>query len=177
MDGWVLYMKRRSIAILSVLLLMVLEACGTSGQEIKENITITSDDLKDGIWDEVITNTAYGRDQSPQLSWNTIEGAGCYAVIMIDPDGNNWLHWMETDIRENEIQQGYSSPEKYIGPYPPSGTHHYHVYVYALKEPVSITSAKFDHGGNDIGTIEKELSQGGNCLGYGMTEGTYTSGN
>ena len=178
-------MNRRSAVIIIPSLLMLLYACGASASTQKEtteesdmneqNITITSADLKDGTWDEAITNTAYGENLSPQLSWNAIDEAGCYAIIMIDPDGNNWLHWMETDVKSNEIPRGYSSKAKYVGPYPPSGTHHYKVCVYALKEPGNAPSANFDRGGNDISTIEKELTQGGNCLGYGMIEGTYTA--
>ena len=94
---------------------------------------------------------------------------------MIDPDGNNWLHWIETDIKQNDIPTGYSSNDKYIGPYPPEGTHHYIVYVYALKEPRNVTSARFDQGSNNIYLIQDELMEDENCLGYGMIEGTYTA--
>ena len=94
---------------------------------------------------------------------------------MIDPDGNNWLHWIEINIRQNDIPTGYSSNDKYIGPYPPAGTHHYIVYVYALKEPRNVTSARLDRGSNDIDLIMDELMEGENCLGYGIIEGTYTA--
>ena len=111
----------------------MLTGCGREERKADDqNIVITSADLKDGEWNDVITHTAFGENKSPQLSWNAVDGAGCYAIIMIDPDGNNWLHWIETDIRQNDIPTGYSSNDKYIGPYPPAGTHHYIVYVYAL---------------------------------------------
>ena len=111
----------------------MLNGCGREERKADDqNIVITSADLKDGEWNDVITHTAFGENKSPQLSWNAVDGAGCYAIIMIDPDGNNWLHWIETDIRQNDIPTGYSSNGKYIGPYPPAGTHHYIVYVYAL---------------------------------------------
>ena len=168
---------------------VLLTACGTSGNIDAEKtsgsdgeeqiISISSTDLKDGIWSDIITNTAYGENKSPQLSWNAVNGAGCYAIIMIDPDGHNWLHWIEKDVTDNEIPQGYSSADKYIGPYPPAGTHHYKIYVYALKESRDISSAKFDGSGNDINRIADELSKSdsgeNNCLGWGMIEGTYTA--
>lgn len=162
--------------ILFLLCTLLLTGCGGEEQLADDqNIVISSADLKDGEWNEVITNTDFGGNKSPQLSWNAIDGAGCYAIIMIDPDGNNWLHWIETDIRQNDIPTGYSSSDKYIGPYPPGGTHHYIIYVYALKEPRNVTSARFDQGSNNIDLIQDELMEGENCLGYGMIEGTYTA--
>ena len=171
--------------MLFLFLVFVMTACGRSENRdiertevagmCEDNIIISSTDLNGGVWNETITNTEYGENKSPQLSWNKIKDAGCYAIIMIDPDGNNWLHWIETDIKENDISSGYSSNDRYIGPYPPAGTHHYIVYVYALKEPRDITSAKLDRGSNDINSIQEELSKDGNCLGYGMIDGTYTA--
>ena len=168
--------QRMNKYITFLLCVLLLTGCAREEQIVDDqNIVITSADLKDGEWNEVITNTAFGENKSPQLSWNAVDGAGCYAIIMIDPDGNNWLHWIEINIRQNDIPTGYSSNDKYIGPYPPAGTHHYIVYVYALKEPRNVTSARLDRGSNDIEIIQDELMEGGNCLGYGMTEGTYTA--
>ncbi len=112
----------------------MLVACGSSEKTVAttkmdgQNLTVTSENLNNGKWDEIISNTRLGENLSPQLSWSSVNGAGCYAVIMIDPDGNNWLHWIETDITDNELPQGFSSEDKYVGPYPPSGTHRYQVY-------------------------------------------------
>lgn len=147
-----------------------------TGGEDQYNIEVTSDNLKDGVWDDIITNTEYGDNLSPELKWDKVEGAECYAVIMTDPDGNNWLHWLETDISSNEINTGYTTDKnKYIGPYPPNGTHHYRVYVLALKERKEAAGAKFNSGGNDITKIIEELSENDNCLGTGYLEGTYTA--
>lgn len=168
--------QRMNKYITFLLCVLLLTGCAREEQIVDDqNIVITSADLKDGEWNEVITNTAFGENKSPQLSWNAVDGAGCYAIIMIDPDGNNWLHWIEINIRQNDIPTGYSSNDKYIGPYPPAGTHHYIVYVYALKEPRNVTSARLDRGSNDIDLIMDELMEGENCLGYGIIEGTYTA--
>ena len=168
--------QRMNKYITFLLCVLLLTGCAREEQIVDDqNIVITSADLKDREWNEVITNTAFGENKSPQLSWNAVDGAGCYAIIMIDPDGNNWLHWIEINIRQNDIPTGYSSNDKYIGPYPPAGTHHYIVYVYALKEPRNVTSARLDRGSNDIDLIMDELMEGENCLGYGIIEGTYTA--
>ncbi len=168
--------QRMNKYITFLLCVLLLTGCAREEQIVDDqNIVITSADLKDGEWNEVITNTAFGENKSPQLSWNAVDGAGCYAIIMIDPDGNNWLHWIEINIRQNDIPTGYSSNDKYIGPYPPAGTHRYIVYVYALKEPRNVTSARLDRGSNDIDLIMDELMEGENCLGYGIIEGTYTA--
>ena len=165
-------------------MILMLTACAASEEQedtdmSAQNITITSSDLKDGVWNEEITNTSYGSNASPQLSWNEVDGASCYAVVMVDPDGFNWLHWIETDVELTDLPQGFSAEDKYVGPYPPFGTHHYKVYVYALKEARSVPSAKFNRGGNDISIIAEELSKSdsgeSNCLGWGMLDGTYTA--
>jgi phosphatidylethanolamine-binding protein (PEBP) family uncharacterized protein len=140
---------------------------------------VTSNNLKAGKWDTVITNTTQGKNESPQLQWRAVEKATNYTVIMVDPDGNNWLHWTAiTD--KTSLEQGEYIGEKagYVGPYPPSGTHHYIVYVFALKEtPLSLTE-KIDSAGADMETIAKELNSGGtsenNILAVGKIEGTYS---
>jgi phosphatidylethanolamine-binding protein (PEBP) family uncharacterized protein len=112
------------------------------------------------------------------LQWKAVEGATTYAVIMVDPDGNNWLHWTAATDKTC-LEQGEYTGEKagYVGPYPPSGTHHYIVYVFALKETPSSLTEKIDSAGADIETIAKELNSGqiseNNILAVGKIEGTY----
>ena len=45
---------------------------------------LSSEDLHDGVWDPDISNTSKGSNRSPQLKWEAVDGAGCYAVFMID---------------------------------------------------------------------------------------------
>lgn len=78
------------------------------------------------------------------------------AIIMIDPDGGDWVHWlvanipvceMTCEIPENasidwpeEIKQGKNDfgTVGYGGPTPPSGVHRYVITVYALSETLDL---------------------------------------
>ena len=44
----------------------------------KASMIVTSDDLENGVWDVSITNTSQGQNQSPQLSFDKVEGASYY---------------------------------------------------------------------------------------------------
>ncbi len=143
--------------------------------------TITSEDLHDGVWDSVITNTENGSNVSPQLSWEPVEGAECYVVYMIDTMAANWVHWMSNNVTETELPQGWAPAEEYVGPYPPDGTHTYEIYVVALQQPVEQLNGKLDT--RNQGVIEDIVGMDvlpdgttGNLLGYGHIVGTYTHG-
>lgn len=143
--------------------------------------TITSEDLHDGVWDSVITNTENGSNVSPQLSWEPVEGAECYVVYMIDTMAANWVHWMSNNVTETELPQGWAPAEEYVGPYPPDGTHTYEIYVVALQQPVEQLNGKLDT--RNQGVIEDIVAMDvlpdgttGNLLGYGHIVGTYTHG-
>lgn len=132
-------MKRLIIAALCFMFIS-LSACGKqtdvqSGEVITSaekavsdglpQFDISSDDLHDGVWDTVITNTDYGKNVSPQLSWEPVEGAKSYVIYMVDTSAGNWLHWRAGNITETTLEQGSATECEYIGPYPPSGTHNY----------------------------------------------------
>ena len=98
---------------------------------------VTSNSLIDGYWDEITANTVAGQNLSPDLSWEPVEGASCYAVYMVDLNTHYFLHWVQGDITVTSLPQGYAGSKYYIGMYPPAGsTHVYNVYVIALKNPV-----------------------------------------
>lgn len=73
------------------------------------------------------------------------------ALIMDDPDAPNgtfdhWLMWdipVRENIEENSMPgiQGKNSKgeNKYTGPCPPSGTHHYHFRIYALGTKLNLS--------------------------------------
>lgn len=150
-----------------------------SKKEVKvevPEIKISSQNLNNGVWDTIITNTIYGQNFSPALSFDEVDGAKCYAIYMIDPDGGNWLHW-RTIVNENALALG-ADRVNYVGPYPPSGTHTYTVYVFALKNNADISALPgvLDASGADIEKIKKGLEENCGIITSGTLSGTYTSG-
>ena len=146
------------------------------------SFTVTSDDLHDGVWDAVITHSD-GRDLSPQLSWEPVEGATAYGILMVDPDGGDWLHWKTGLVATAGVPQGYALPETYIGPYPPEGTSHtYTVYVAALRRPDPNVMGTLDWSNVDSNiSVETMLSsmdvtengRTGNVIAIGTLSGQY----
>ena len=64
---------------------------------------VTSEDLVDGAWAQIVSYTEEGENMSPQLSWEPVEGATVYCVYMIDLSSWNWMHWKSNDIYETEL--------------------------------------------------------------------------
>jgi hypothetical protein len=91
-----------------------------------------------------------GQNVSPPLEISAIpKEAKSLVLIMHDPDAmGDFVHWVCYDIaphqniEEGEIcgRQGINSLGElgYMGPCPPSGTHHYHFKVYALNTQLNL---------------------------------------
>ena len=144
-----------------------------------ETFNSSSSNLKDGVWDVKITNTASGENLSPELNWDEVEGASEYVVIMID---GAWLHMdvftTKTSLEEGEIERG-DRGNQYVGPYPPSGTHTYSIFIFALKNEKGKVNLAFDAGGNSIDKIYSGLDidkdgNSGNVIAYSRLDGNYT---
>ncbi len=140
---------------------------------------VTSKNLNGGVWDDVISNTSRGSNSSPELSWAAVDGASCYAIYMIDTSAGNWMHWKSANVTAAELKTGWAKRSEYVGPYPPSGTHRYEIYIFALKDKVSSMSGNFDDENAGIETLAKSLdktSEGevGNIISYGHISGTFT---
>lgn len=144
-----------------------------------KSFKVTSDDLNDYVWDDSITNTKFGKNKSPDLKWESVEGATQYLVLMIDSD---WLHMdvftTETTIAEGTIGRGEKG-KQYVGPYPPFGTHTYSVFVFALKGDPKSLPFTFDSGGNYLKEIYQAIDTDksgntGNVIAYGRLDGNYT---
>lgn len=104
--------------------------------------------------------TCEGNDISPELSWkNAPSGVKTFALIVHDPDAprsGGFTHWVAYNIPANvtEIPQDLPKSEKlpnggiqgkndsgklgYMGPCPPSGTHRYYFYLYALDTELNL---------------------------------------
>lgn len=145
------------------------------------SFSVTSSNVTNGVWDTKITNTEKGENLSPELAWDSVEGATLYAVFMID---GAWLH-MDVYTSETSLEEGSIDDRErfrqYIGPYPPSGTHTYSVFVFALANEPGKVPFMFNAGGNSIDQIYQKLDADvdgntGNVLAYGRLDGNYTYG-
>lgn len=131
--------------------------------------------------------TCDGIDVSPPLEWTSVpEGTKSFALICDDPDAptrGTWIHWvifnMPADTRElpenippqktlaNGAKQGINDFRKigYGGPCPPSGTHRYYFYLYALDTEIKLEG----------GAIKEQLLKAmkGHILAEGQLMGKY----
>lgn len=145
-----------------------------------DTFEVTSEDLIDGVWSDVISKDC-GDNVSPQLSWEAVDGAELYIIYMVDPDAGFWIHWKSDGITETELSQGWAESVDYEGPYPPSGsTHHYDIYVVALKAPVDHLSGSVDSANPNFvnfltGVDTDAEGNTGNIVSYGRISGTFTS--
>lgn len=140
---------------------------------------ITSKNLNDGVWDDSISNTNDGENKSPDLSWESVDGATNYVAYMIDTSAGNWIHLKVSDINTTSIEEGSLSSSKYVGPYPPSGTHDYVVYVFAMKSTPIRVRGVLDCSNQSLEKIFASLDvtesgETGNVISYGVLSGTYT---
>ena len=140
-------------------------------------IEVTSEDAVVGAW-----NVDIGLKEgnlSPELTWEAVDGAGCYAVFMIDVSTNTWLMWYVIVDTTHFDKGRYTDSSEYVGPYPP-GAHDFIVYVVALKDEPKISSYPLDQVTGDIDDKLNVLNTAadgsiGNVLAYGSVKATYTS--
>jgi len=117
-----------------------------------ESITLSSPAFKNG--EEMNDRYAFsmlgqcsGENYSPALAWTSIPArTKSFAITVIDPDGGNWLHWLQFNISVDatSLPEAVGGPDigikgkndfgslGYGGPCPPGGTHHYIFTLYAL---------------------------------------------
>ena len=150
------------------------------------NIKVTSTSIVEGKLLTITSankksNIQPGENKSPEVSWEMVEDANYYAVIMFD-ESANWLHFFETDITTTKIEEGkYTDVKTYIGPYPPksSGVHTYRIEVFAIKEQPTDPIGKIDSK-ESYNSIVNHLNQVGgnsdNILARGYITGTYENG-
>jgi len=142
---------------------------------------LTSEDLHEGVWDTVITNTVAGSNVSPQLTWEAVPEAACYVVYMVDTSSGDWVHWKTNNVTETTLAQGWAPESEYVGPYPPPGmTHDYEVFVVAIKEPVERAKGAFNSNNpnfySNIWALDTPVEGvTGNILAYGHLVGTFTA--
>jgi Raf kinase inhibitor-like YbhB/YbcL family protein len=113
-------------------------------------------------WHDIpVQFTCEGQDISPELTWkDPPPGAKSFVLIVHDPDApmpGGFTHWVVYNIpaHVNHIPQGASKHQEtlaavgiqgendgekigYMGPCPPSGTHRYYFYLYALDTELNL---------------------------------------
>lgn len=126
--------------------------------------------------------TCEGFNISPPLIITDIPaGTKTLVLIVHDPDANeaggvtHWVVWnlpIDGHIPENfkDGQQGRNSDHGlgYKGMCPPSGTHHYNFYAYALDTELSLDS------NTDRARLQQAMQ--GHILAQGVLTGTYSKG-
>lgn len=99
--------------------------------------------------------TCDGGNINPELQIQNVPAAArSLALVMHDPDApmqGGFTHWVvwniaptATLIKEESVPPGAEEGRHgggrsgYVGPCPPSGTHRYEFYLYALREPLAL---------------------------------------
>ncbi|MGZ4099056.1 MAG: YbhB/YbcL family Raf kinase inhibitor-like protein [Bacteroidia bacterium] len=122
--------------------------------------------------------TCEGENINPALLISDLPGeTKSMALIMDDPDApkGTFDHWIMWNIAPQDKIEENSAPgvqgkngrgeNKYTGPCPPSGNHHYHFKVYALDRELEIPA-----GTNKSGLL---TAMAGHILGIGELIGVY----
>ncbi len=146
-----------------------------------ETFELTSEDLHNGVWDNVISNTLAGENVSPQLSWEPVDDALFYVIYMVDTTSYFWIHWATYTETETELERGWATGATYIGPYPPSGsTHTYDIYVVALRNPIDRVRGTVNTQNPNFAQFIRGLDTDadgntGNIISYGYLSGEFTA--
>jgi Raf kinase inhibitor-like YbhB/YbcL family protein len=125
-------------------------------------------------------------NKSPELDWTgKPTGTVSFVLIMEDPDGDNWSHWVifnlgadieglgedqpNLAILGDNVKQGTNDFGEigYGGPAPPSGVHHYYFRLYALDTTLNLP------GGANRAQVRSAMQ--GHILGEAVLMGTYSS--
>lgn len=122
--------------------------------------------------------TCEGLNINPALTIRDIpDEAKSLALIMDDPDAPNGTfdHWVMWNIPPAEGIEENSAPgkqgkngkkeNKYTGPCPPSGIHHYHFKIYALNTKLNLKD------NTDKNALKKAME--GHIIGVGKLVGKY----
>jgi len=158
-----------------------------AGGAARSKLSVSSKNIRGAIPEE---QSEYGMGVSPEISWNEVDGAKSYALILEDPDANApkpFVHWvaynipadvtmlpegLEDDAQVNEpagLLQGKNSRGSvgYFGMRPPVGDppHHYHFQVFALDSELDVAP------GMERDDVLKAMS--GHVLAAGELIGTY----
>ena len=130
---------------------------------------VTSESI---FYDEWIKETgSENGNVSPEVSWEKVDGATSYAIIMLDLDVQTYILHACCTSDTNHIDLG--AMDEYLGP-TPRDPHNYAVYVFALKEAVdlNLTVPKHDFNTEDLLELLNKDNPG-NAISYGSVGASY----
>ncbi|MBP5493946.1 MAG: hypothetical protein J6X97_02550 [Lachnospiraceae bacterium] len=134
-----------------------------------DTFEVTSEGIFYGEW--IKETGAKNGNVSPELSWDKVDGATNYAVMMIDLDeGNYHLHgYGASDTNHLD----FGAMNEYVGPYPPS-PHNYKIYVFALKNAAN-PGLRVDKQNCDAESLFELLNKDNpnNVISYGSVTASY----
>lgn len=158
-----------------------------AGGAARAKLSVSSKNIHGAIPKE---QSEYADGVSPEISWNRVDGAKSYALILEDPDAKAprpFVHWVAYNIPAEltslpeglEEQARLTEPEGllqgrnsrgsvgYFGMRPPVGDppHHYHFQVFALDSQLDVAP------GMERDDVLKAMS--GHVLAAGELVGTY----
>lgn len=146
-----------------------------------ETFELTSEDIHNGVWDDVISCTLAGENVSPQLSFDPVDDALFYVIYMVDTTAYNFIHWAAYTETETDLDRGWATGATYMGPYPPSGsTHTYDIYVVALRNPIDRIRGTVNTQNPNFAQFIRGLDTDadgstGNIISYGYLSGEFTA--
>ena len=127
-------------------------------------------------------HTCDGDDVPPPLTWDGApDGTAAFVLIVHDPDARDFVHWLLADVPgdRRELAEGegdrVGTPGRndfgrtgWGGPCPPSGQHRYVFTIYALSEPLGMSSTPDEDG------VRSAME--GRVLAEGTVTGVYARG-
>ena len=129
---------------------------GDSEAEYIDTFEVNSESIFYGGWKKEIASTK--GNVSPELSWEKVEGATQYAVLLVDLDEGNYHLQGYGLVSDNHIDAGALNKAQYVGPYL-EGYHYYKAYVFALREDVSDVNLLVDNQNVDEASLIKQFTK------------------
>ena len=180
----------------SLIMLMAMTACNVSTTPTPEakatpaTITLTSPAFSAGgaIPDVYSYSNCGGKNISPALNWGEPPaGTKSFVLIVDDPDAKRatFVHWVlynipatvrglpegipaDPNLKDGTVQGSNGiGTTGYIGPCPPSGTHHYSFRLYAMD--VAQLNPAFS-----ISTDQRQVDIAAHALAQAELKGTFT---
>jgi Raf kinase inhibitor-like YbhB/YbcL family protein len=146
------------VLVIVFISVMTLSISGSASTSETPQFTLRSSAFADG--QTIPTKYTYnlhgqctGQNYSPPLEWvNAPSGTKSFAIVCVDPDGRNWVHWVQFNIpfSATSLDAAVGGPSTgvkghndfgglgYGGPCPPSGTHSYIFTLYAIDTTLSL---------------------------------------